>query len=235
MSKFDKQIAHLSGERTVAIEWRRGAEPDGQQLREMILGEIDAHQQIVPLDLRGVEGAPQELVELLLDCQSYAKTKEKSLRIMSALQPMRAALHPSRRYPKHRAKESPFESLKSADASQFAQTVLQAQHQEKHYDVSRAQKVTKAREKKQTKDKARPARTWKYYATLTLTVMVASCMIGAVEWVIVFAEEQTAPKVQAKSFEPSRVVQENQELRKRVLELERFLDENVADWRQSLP
>ena len=65
MSKLDRQLNQASGESIVAINWPRGGLVNVDQLREQLVDEIDCHQYRVPIDLRGVHGAPDALIELV--------------------------------------------------------------------------------------------------------------------------------------------------------------------------
>ena len=78
MSRLDKQLDQLSGEKLVKVEWPDDETVDVPQLRANLIREIDSHSHRVPLDLRAVKGAPPDLVELLVDMRRYARSKSKN-------------------------------------------------------------------------------------------------------------------------------------------------------------
>lgn len=92
MSKLDRQLDEISGESKVYLSCLRGETIDINAIRSLLRQEIDGHRQRIPLDLRGVHGAPPELVTLIHEAQRYAEFQEKVLSISSMLSPMQAAL-----------------------------------------------------------------------------------------------------------------------------------------------
>ena len=94
-------------------------------LRLQLISEIDAHAQRIPLDLRGVRGAPEQLVDLLLEMQRYAMSQTKVLSISASLPPMQEALNPRRRRKAGRPEEA-IDERGTRDASEVARNAIRS-------------------------------------------------------------------------------------------------------------
>ena len=136
MSKLDRQLDQVSGEKKVAVVWPKDADVDVVRLRERLISEIDGHNHRIPLDLRGVHGAPPALVEILIDLQKYARSEGKLLSISYALPPMQDALNPRRRRKAGRPSEA-IDEDGQPDASEVAKSLL-VQDEVSEYDIGKA-------------------------------------------------------------------------------------------------
>ena len=126
MAKLDRQLDEFFGERRVEVQWPSDEEVDVDLLRLHLISEIDSHARRVPLDLRGVNGAPEELVDLLLEMQRYAMAQSKVLSISASLPPMQEALNPRRRRRAGRPQEA-IDEDGARDASEVARSAIQSQ------------------------------------------------------------------------------------------------------------
>jgi hypothetical protein len=188
MSKIDRQLDNVSGEGRVEIHIAEGQQVDVGGLHQMLRNEIDMRQQRIPLDLRGVHGAPPELVAVLIESQKYARSQGKLLAIRYALPAMQDALNP------HRGRRSAEPESQPQDAGQVAKTLLDSQlAEEPAYDISRAQKIQRDKSKqKRKRSKIRD------YAILLGFAILA---VAAIEWILVFNSDSTPMTVPSKSFE----------------------------------
>ena len=126
MSKLDRQLDGVFGEERVEIFWPSDDEVDVDLLRLHLISRIDDHLRRVPLDLRGVNGAPDRLVDLLLELQRYAMSQGKVLSISASLPPMQEALNPRRRRKAGRPQEA-IDEFGSRSASEVARTAINSQ------------------------------------------------------------------------------------------------------------
>ena len=174
MSKLDRQLNQTSGESTVAINWPRGELVNVDQLREQLVNEIDCHQYRVPIDLRGVHGAPDALVELLHEAQRYARSQGKLVSISAALPAMQNALSSRQRSIR---KPQPTES--AGDASAVADELLETRYsEERKYDISKAEKVGDTVSRVAKRKRSRRLR----LTIIASVVVIATLGIAAAEW-----------------------------------------------------
>lgn len=198
MSKLERQLDRIHNEQRVVIKWARGDEPNVDRVRQMLLAAIDDHKQRIPLDLRKVDGAPNELVELLIEAQRYARERDKVLSISFALEPMRKALNPRRRRKAGKGSEA-IDDDGSIDASEVADALLLAETKNastESYDISKAEKII--REPK----KSRFSPTAKRYLFLGCLAFVGTALAVSLEAFILFGQEQPTVNVRKKTFEP---------------------------------
>lgn len=125
MSKLERQLDDVFGEERVEILWPSDDEVDVELLRLQLVSEIDAHAQRIPLDLRGVRGAPEQLVDLLLEMQRYAMSQTKVLSISASLPPMQEALNPRRRRKAGRPQKA-IDERGTRDASEVARNAIRS-------------------------------------------------------------------------------------------------------------
>jgi hypothetical protein len=125
VSKLERQLDDFFGEERVEILWPSDEEVDVELLRLQLISEIDAHTQRIPLDLRGVRGAPEQLVDLLLEMQRYAMSQSKVVSISASLPPMQEALNPRRRRKAGRPDEA-IDEQGTRDASEVAKNAIRS-------------------------------------------------------------------------------------------------------------
>ncbi|MCC9601051.1 hypothetical protein LOC67_10885 [Stieleria sp. JC731] len=128
----------LSGEAPVRIDWFDGM--DVTLLRSTLTQEIDKHTRRVPLDLRGVQGAPPELVELLVEMRRYAVSKSKILSMNWILPPLRDAIDKRLHQPVGQV-IAPSANPDSEQASDRAKELLNHVETPPEYDLSKAEKL----------------------------------------------------------------------------------------------
>jgi hypothetical protein len=147
MSRLDRQIDRLSGEKLIRIDWPEDASVDLASLRRRLVREIDDHSHRIPLDLRGVKGAPPELVELLVDMRRYALSQSKILSTTWILPPLRQALEDGLHRPVG-TRAKPSRDPDAEDASELARELLNGVERQQHYDLSKAQRIERRRRRK---------------------------------------------------------------------------------------
>lgn len=189
MARLDRQLDKLSGEKLVRLHWPKDDSVDIEMLRAELVREINAHSHRVPLDLRGVKGAPEELVELLLDMDRYARTKDKILSLTWILPPLREALDERVGRCVKASRDANGEA-----ASQKARELLNYSEKNKEYDLSHAEKI-------QRKDRPRLSKTAKRrYVRLAAIVFASTLIIATIEIVFLF-QQDTIVVVPEKGFE----------------------------------
>jgi hypothetical protein len=194
MSKLDRQLDDIWGEKRVDIHWPADQEIDVDLLRLQLISEIDAHRQRVPLDLRGVDGAPEALVALLVELQSYALSQSKVISISNILPPMQEALNPRRG---RRSAESDV-AKEGPTAGEVARSALNSRTpiDPVKYDLSAAKKIERRLKPRRKKVK----RTRREYAIIATVILLILGITGLAEWYYVFAH-QPVLKVPSKTFE----------------------------------
>ncbi len=228
MSKISKQLASISGESVVSIRWPGDGSVDVDEVREYLRAEVDRHTHLVPVDLRDIADAPEELVNLLVESQQYARSCGKVISIIAARPPLLEALNPGRgRKTRKSANESGNEA--ASDASEAVMSLLKTRHGDAEYDLSKAERIQHSGSKSSRKDLV------KRYRILAAVVLLSSAVIGAIEYYVIFSSESTLVVTTTKTFESSNEVILAEELTARIQTLEAFLDKNVVGWRERLP
>lgn len=194
MSKLERQLDEVYGEERVTIAWPSDDEVDVDEIRAHLIREIDRHRQRVPLDLRGVNGAPESLIDLLLEAQLYAKEQDKVVAISYALPPMQDALQGRpRRSPAPLRKEKG-----EGDAGELAHSILKKQVYKSdpaNYDLSNAEKIERSKRRR------KPRSAWHRYAILSSVILGGTAIIGAIEWYLIFHEQPKGVRIPTKAFE----------------------------------
>lgn len=185
MSKLDRQLDDFSSGGRVEIHLPAGEEVDVGGLHQMLRNEIDSRPHRIPLDLRGVHGAPKPLIDVLIESQRYARSQGKLLSISYALPPMKEALNPRRRR-KAGKYDDAIDDDEAADAGSVAKTLLDTRlSEENKYDISKAERIrrdkkTKKKTKKKKQNKLRD------YLVIGALILLCGTVVGIVEWMIVF-------------------------------------------------
>ncbi len=197
MSKLDRQLDDFFGERRVEIHWPSAEEVDVDLLRLHLISEIDSHSRRIPLDLRGVNGAPEELVDLLLDMQRYAMAQSKVLSISASLPPMQEALNPRRRR-KARRPQQAIDEDGARDASEVARSAIQSQASSEPSALLAYQAEVVA--ERRVRSRTRVRRTTKHYVRLMTAILLILAAILTFLWFFSF---ETKPVIydNLKSFE----------------------------------
>ena len=180
----------------MVIKWACDEAVDVAALREHLVAEIDDHQTRIPIDLRTVEGAPGELVDLLRECQIYARSQGKVLSISNALLPMQHALSGRRR--RNRKTEG-----KDADAGGSARSILDehlAKENPAQYDISNAERIERPRKRRSKRHSSKQRPSARRYAILGGFILVSIAVIGVVIWHLSDTTETTI-LVPKKGFE----------------------------------
>ena len=188
MSKLDRQLDEVYGEESVVIRWRNDEEVDVEEVRRHLTDEIDRHHQRVPLDLRAVDGAPRALIELLLECQVYARAHGKILAISCALPPMQDALSGRPRRKRVKTKDDG-----TGAAGDLAKKVLETQLRKgdpSDYDISKAKKIERQQKsgKKKGKKRTKKSSGLRRYAILAAAVVGLTAIVGAIEYYVLFSD-----------------------------------------------
>ena len=192
MSRLDKQLDRLSGEKLVQVEWLHDDSVDVVGLREMLMKEIDAHSHRVPLDLRSVNGAPNELVELLFDMRRYAMSKSKILSTTYMLAPLREALDRRLSRPIG-SRARPSADPENEMASDTAQELLRDVESKTEYDLSKAKKIKRKRRRTHRQNER--------LLRLGVVVLAAATIIAAAEAIYLFQSGNDPIVIPRKGFE----------------------------------
>ncbi|MEM0924617.1 MAG: hypothetical protein AAGJ83_01135 [Planctomycetota bacterium] len=183
MSRLDKQLANLSGETLIRVEWVDDSLVDPGELRTKLRKEIDAREHRIPLDLRRVRGAPEALVEILVDMRRYATSVGKQLSITGNLPELRDAIDERLHRPVGLSAK-PSSSAEDGAAPELAKQVLQsAKKTTDEYDLSHATKIK--RRKKRSSKRRRVKR-------LTALIAVSSLVVAVCVFVYIwYLEDET--------------------------------------------
>jgi hypothetical protein len=204
MSKLDRQLDEVYGEERVVIRWPRDEVVDVDEVRKLLISNIDSHAQRVPLDLRSVDGAPPALIDLLLECQVYARSQGKLLSISIALPPMQDALSGRRRKSARVA-----QAEDKVDAGSSARKILSQQLDRNDpvgYDISKAEKLGR---RKRSFGWSLPGRTGKKRPPLRFSRKQVAVVAGAalavlgLEAFLIFHDPTIRVEIDPKSFERS--------------------------------
>ncbi|WP_149499448.1 hypothetical protein [Roseiconus lacunae] len=198
MSRLDKQLDRLSGEEPVRIEWTD--ESDLPRLRTLLINEVDRHIHRIPLDLRGIDGAPPELVELLLEIRRYAVSKSKILSMSWILPPMRDAIERKLHRPAGSV-VAPSADPDSEQASDLAKELLHGVEKSTEYDLSKAQKIQRRRAKRRSSAKKGLASRLVRYLIMASGIIACVAVISVVYF---FATSEPPKILDRKSFENNR-------------------------------
>ena len=192
MAKIDRQLDRVWGEGQVRIDWPADEEVDVDLVRLYLISEIDRHDYRIPVDLRGVQGAPEELIDLLVEMQRYARDQAKYLSISNSLPPMQEALHPRRR----RAGRKQTSATTATDAGESARTVLDSQYKEEPYSIEESKVVRKPKKRKSSKTQRKRS----HYLRLGGLILAVTGAIAVVEWYFIFHAKSDGVVVR-KTFE----------------------------------
>jgi len=205
MSKLDRQLDQFAGGR-VEIEIAAGEAVDVPKLHQLLRNEIDRRPERIPVDLRKVHGAPPELIDVLAEAFRYAQSQNKILSISYALPAMQEALSPRRYQTSKRAegKKSDDAAEEPTDAGTIAKSILDTRlAEELTYDLSNAEPVARKETPPWKPNKAKRAKRWQRLL-LVFAVVIATVVIGVVEWIIVFDDDSDAVIMPTKTFEATR-------------------------------
>lgn len=194
MSRLDKQLDRLSGEKLIRIDWPDDDSVDIGELRRRLVREIDEHTQRIPLDLREVKGAPEALVELLVDMRRYAASHSKILSTTWVLPPLRRALE-DRWHRPIGSSVKPSADPEAEAAAKLADACLRGADKKTEYDLSNAERIERKRQKKASRAPAKQ-RWWRLLAV----IVVASLAVAAIEFVVLFQQDEIVV-VPEKGFE----------------------------------
>lgn len=173
MARLDKQLDKLSGERLVKLHWPEDGSIDIEMLRADLVREINTHEHRVPLDLRSVKGAPEDLVELLVDMERYARSKSKIMSMTWILPPLRDAIDV--RAGRRSAPSNNEEHL----ASKKAREILNGNEKKAEYNVQSARKVERRKQPKKSK-----ATNLKLLQLVALTLVGTLVVVGLMFYVL---------------------------------------------------
>ncbi|MEM6470418.1 MAG: hypothetical protein AAF802_12750 [Planctomycetota bacterium] len=200
MSRLEKQIASASGEKAVRIEWPNDDVVDTGAIRKMLKKEIDSHERLIPLDLRGVRGAPDRLVEILVDMRCYAVSVNKSLSMPWILPELRIAIDERLSRPVGSSAQPSCKNVQE-NASERAEEILRdaGKKGDSPYDMAHAKKIDRP-EKKRV---AKPLTKRKRYMQLGFVVFIGTALVICAGASLLFQiEDQTVIiEVPRKGFE----------------------------------
>jgi hypothetical protein len=192
-------LDEVLGEKRVEIHWPSDDEVDVDLLRLYLISEIDAHRQRIPLDLRGVHGSPERLVDLLIEMQRYAASRSKVLSISASLPAMQEALNPRRRRKAGRPQDA-IDETGARTASEVARSAIKSQPQAPNALL--AQNADVAAERRVRSGTRRSAKRVRRIIELASMVLIGVAAISSIYW---FSTRKTPPLVYSsvKSFESS--------------------------------
>ncbi|MEO1617293.1 MAG: hypothetical protein AAFV88_15695 [Planctomycetota bacterium] len=196
MSRLEKQLAQHSGEKLIRIDWPSDEVVDAPAIRKQLVKEIDSHTHRIPLDLRGVRGAPPELVEILVDMRRYAMSQSKILSTTWILPPLRDAIQ-KRLHQPIGSTVKPSAKPENEAASDLAEKLLRnAKEQEKQeYDLKSAEKLNRPKKIKKTLTKRQR------YVRLAAAVLGGTLVVLLVGSLIIFTQQDASIIVPEKGFE----------------------------------
>lgn len=201
MSNFNRELNTVRGEQRVVVRWKGDDTVDVDNIRRQIIQAIDIRERRVALDLREVRGAPDALVDLLMECQAYARSRGKILVLSYATPAMQEALsgRPVRR--RNPAREvNDQDQPEQGDAPDLAKSVLDQQirrEDNSHYDISKAERID-PKKKNRLQQKAKKRR----IAGLAAEVLGITSLVIGIEWFVVFRDSPSALTLPVKGFEP---------------------------------
>lgn len=201
MSKLDRHLDDIKGVKRVEIVWPMTEELYLQQLRTTLKREIDRHLDRVPLDLRKVTGAPDALIDLLLEMRECAESRGKQLVVTHAQLEMRESLTP-RRHRVFRKSENP---KSDADVSALAAKALETQPspiRQFRFDESESAEAERRLEAVR-KPKLSLAPQAKRFLTLGVTILFGTSILVGGYWLYVFKlnPDEQSPPAHGTSFE----------------------------------
>ena len=196
MSKLDRQLDDVFGEGRVEVFWPSDDEVDVELLRLQLISEIDAHAQRIPLDLRGVQGAPEQLVDLLLEMQRYAMSRSKVLSISASLPPMQEALNPRRRRKAGRPQEA-IDDVGSRNASEVAKTAIRSRGGDDPHTLLAVQ----AEENAETRVRSRTSPRFHLDRNVALLASILGLVTAGMLTYWFFTDEAAVIYQKAKTFE----------------------------------
>ena len=120
MSKLDRQTDQASAIAPIKVVWRAFDDVDAASLKQKLRSAVLKAENRVPLDCRDVDGAPLELIEILLDENEFAKGLGRQITLSFASDELRHALRPG----VHRRPTSFSGGAKTIDAATAAASSL---------------------------------------------------------------------------------------------------------------
>lgn len=186
MAKLERQLDELYGESRVEIHWPSNDEVDVELLRLHLISEIDSHSRRIPLDLRGVNGSPEVLVDLLLEMQRYAMAQSKVLSISASLPPMQEALNPRRRRKAWRPQET-IDQDGARNASEVARSAINSHGNSEPNALLAYQAEVVAERRVRSRTKTR--RGLKRYLAFLLLIFSSLTLMLALHWFFSFETE----------------------------------------------
>lgn len=199
LSKLEREVDKLAGERSVTVEWPLSEKTLREYTWRLLKQEVDEHQFRVPLDLRKVQGVPVGFVELLQDLQEYAESAGKHVIIAHALPEMRLAISPASQPAGKRnaaaeetAGDAAWESLRENLSRDLAATRASASEPQRH-SAARTSRSGNADSPKQTRTSLPRAR----WVQLAMAILAGTLLAGALEWAVLvyFQESHTEPLI----------------------------------------
>ena len=195
MSKLDRQLDAIHGAEPIVMTWSEEDDIAPEVIRSYLESQIDARGERIPLDLRGINGAPSEIVNLIKDAQRYARDQGKKLSVSHASLPMQEALIGHRRKPQ----QKPVVSERQSGAGDSAKSILDQTRKtedKSQYDISKAEKISRT---KRTVKKG-PGKIQRYLLIGGL-ILIGTATVGAVEYFLIFNTTPDPINVPTKVFE----------------------------------
>ncbi len=185
MSKLDRQLDQANAIQPIKIVWRDFEDVDATEIGNRLRMAITGNQSRVPLDCRDVDGAPNELVELLLDANDLAKERGKQVTLAFASDELRHALRPG----VHRRAARP-SANGGANRSDAASAAANSLHERtaSYTNPSAPLPASVAGYSSGRANKPKPSYR---LAKLIGAVVVGGAAIGGLEYYLVFNEERT--------------------------------------------
>ncbi len=181
MSKLDRQIDEANAVAPLKIVWHAFDDVDADVLRQQLRTAILSADRRVPLDCRDVDGAPDELVEILLNANDYAKERSKQVTLSFASDELRQALRPGVH---RRTSRDPGLVGKRVDAASAAAESLHERVSSYTQPEAKPTAKLSIAPSGKSKDRFRLVK-------LASLVLLGAAFLGGLEWYLVFNEEET--------------------------------------------
>lgn len=195
MSRLDRQIDKVSGEQVIKVRWPSTiTQAEVERLRRRLIREIDRRRHRVPVDLREVQGAPPQLVQMLFELERYAREQDKIFSASWILPELRDAMAAYTGRPIGQSAK-PSADPESEKASDLAEQLLDSQQKKPGYDLSKAKRVQRTRKPMSSKTKHR--------LQLVAMILAGVLIVGSIEAYIIFKDGTSPVQVDRKEFERS--------------------------------
>jgi hypothetical protein len=181
MSKLDRQLDELRSVKPLVIVWHAFDDVDVLSLERQIRSAVLVADYRVPVDCRNVDGVPNELVDLLVRSNIFAREHGKQVTLAFASDELRAALRPGVH---HRNTVSHELGVDAANAA--AESLRDRLASKPMADAKQSVLITSV-----TLPSKKRRFGSKRLLKLVGIVLVGATFIGGLEWYLIFNENDT--------------------------------------------